>query len=254
MGIQNPMDVLLYYKTNDGGLKLLVDKSEKALEDFPCRVLPTFKPWFPPEQDYSLPIRPLKAPPVISLEDLENLQKCLLPADIAEPLLCEESLQNVALTSLGRSMLHAQACSEPGKAAQNEYNLQRKLQSPKERRSWSVVSHHGLFLQGTQSFSKRFHRVVWMHRLHMRQRAKWVIDELNCVTSNIEKIWRELNQAIRNIKLPTCNANIQRDLTQIWVFCDVLYCEYVGHYLKEEFQLTGQITLVVHKLGNILSL
>uniref|UniRef100_A0A674BQV3 Zgc:101664 n=1 Tax=Salmo trutta TaxID=8032 RepID=A0A674BQV3_SALTR len=188
-------------------LKVLVDKTEKALEDFPCRVLPIFTPWFPPESDKLLPIRPLKSPPIISLEDLENIQTHLQSADEREV-----------------------------------------------KRSWSVFSQRGLYIHNTLTFSKQFHKVVWKHGLHMRQRAKWVIDKLNFVTGDIEHTWRGLNRAIRNSMLPTCNANIQRDLTQICVFCDVLYCEYVGNYLKEEFQVTGQITLFVHRLGDIFTL
>uniref|UniRef100_A0A4W5R1S5 Zgc:101664 n=1 Tax=Hucho hucho TaxID=62062 RepID=A0A4W5R1S5_9TELE len=207
MGWQNLMDVLLHYKSTDGSLKILVDKTEKALEDFPCRVLPIFTPWFPPESDKLLPIRPLKSPPIISLEYLENIRTHLQSADEREV-----------------------------------------------KRSWSVFSPRGVYIHNTQTFSKQFHKVVWRHRLHMRQRAKWVIDKLNFVTGDIEHIWRGLNRAIRNSMLPTCNANIQRDLTQICVFCDILYCEYVGNYLKEEFQVTGQITLFVHRLGDIFTL
>ncbi|XP_029494501.1 shieldin complex subunit 3 [Oncorhynchus nerka] len=249
---QNLMDVLLHYKSIDGSLKILVDKTEKALEDFPCRVLPVFTPWFPPESDKLLPIRPLKSPPIISLEDLENIQTHL---QSAEPLLtshpCAESIQNLALTSLGRSTLHVQACSEFGTSAQHKDTLHSEREV---KRSWSVFSQRGLYIHNTQTFSKQFHKVVWRHGLHMRQRAKWVIDKLNFVTGDIEHTWRGLNRAIRNSMLPTCNANIQRDLTQICVFCDVLYCEYVGNYLKEEFQVTGQITLFVHRLGDIFTL
>ncbi|KAM4615706.1 shieldin complex subunit 3 isoform 1-T2 [Polymixia lowei] len=123
------------------------------------------------------------------------------------------------------------------------------------RRSWSVFAHKGHSAQNSQSLSKQFHKMVWKHRLHLHQRAKWLICEHNCgSTGNIEQVWRELNRAIRSSRLPTANANIQREQAEIWVFCDVVHCEYVGKYLKEELRLSGKITMSVHKLGNILSL
>ncbi|XP_023257161.1 uncharacterized protein FLJ26957-like [Seriola lalandi dorsalis] len=122
------------------------------------------------------------------------------------------------------------------------------------RRSWSVSSQRGVLLQSSQSLSKQFHHMVSVHKLHLRQRAKWVIGEHNCEAArDIEQVWRTLSRSVRSSRLPTCNANIQRERAEIWVFCDVLHSEQVGRFLKEELQLSGRISLSVHRLGNVFS-
>uniref|UniRef100_A0A8C9SHJ1 Zgc:101664 n=1 Tax=Scleropages formosus TaxID=113540 RepID=A0A8C9SHJ1_SCLFO len=155
-------------------LSNLVNIAEKSLEEFPCRTIPPFTPWFP-----------------------------------------------------------------SGRCAM---------------RSWSVFKQGSAFNKTIHPFSGHFQKVVERFRLHSLQRAKWIIAELNCVTSSLEDVWTVLTRTMRQSKLPTCNANIQRDLAQIWVFCDVLYSEYVGHFLKREFKLTGQISLSVHKQGAVFSM
>ncbi|KAG7282388.1 hypothetical protein CRUP_029709 [Coryphaenoides rupestris] len=123
------------------------------------------------------------------------------------------------------------------------------------RRSWSIVAHSGLPPQSTAALSQRFHQTVAEHGLHLRQRVRWLIGQHNWLSSgDMEQVWRQLHRSIRSSRLPTCNANIQREQRQIWVFCDVLYSEHVGKYLKEELTLSGHITLSVPKLGDILTL
>ncbi|CAL8253043.1 unnamed protein product [Boreogadus saida] len=123
------------------------------------------------------------------------------------------------------------------------------------KRSWSVVAHHRLPLRSTPSLSKPFLKTVIRHGLHLQQRARWVLGQHNLGSAgDLEQVWRQLNRSIKRSSLPTCNANIQREQRQIWVFCDVLYSEHVGKHLKEELALSGQITLSVPKLGNILTL
>ncbi|XP_071340165.1 shieldin complex subunit 3 [Trachinotus anak] len=123
------------------------------------------------------------------------------------------------------------------------------------KRCWRTFTQRGVLLQSSQSLSKHFHHMVAIHRLHLRQRAKWVISEHNCgAARDIEQMWRTLSRSVRSSRLPTCNANIQREQAEIWVFCDVLYSEQVGRFLKDELQLLGRISLSVHRLGNIFSM
>lgn len=97
--------------------------------------------------------------------------------------------------------------------------------------------------------------MVSVHRLHLRQRAKWVIRQHNCgAARDIEQVWRALSRSVWSSRLPTCNANIQRERAEIWVFCDVVHCEQVGRLLKDELQLSGRIGLSVRRLGNIFSM
>lgn len=103
--------------------------------------------------------------------------------------------------------------------------------------------------------SKHFHHMVTVHRLHLHQRVKWVIGRHNCGTSrDIEQVWRAVNRSVQSARLPTCNANIQRERAEIWVFCDVVHSEHVGRSLKDELQLSGTIRLLDHRQGDILSM
>ncbi|XP_071380353.1 shieldin complex subunit 3 [Centroberyx affinis] len=122
------------------------------------------------------------------------------------------------------------------------------------RRSWSVLAQKGASVRSSPALSKRFHQMVWSHRLHLQQRAKWVIRQQNCGASDIEQVWRLVSRALQSSMLPTCNANIQRPAAEIWVFCDLMFCEPVGRFLKDELRLAGNISLSVHRLGNVFSL
>lgn len=255
------MDVVLHCRSDTAGLSNFVSQTERALEDFSCRVLPVFTPWYPSAEDCILPIRALRSPPIISLEEAVKIQSHILSLELElqEPAHqsfdIDKSPQNSAQTSLVEAVTPAQTCPETGlPPAQSKDGT---LLDSKGKRSWSVFSQTQkgsslLTVHNIQTFSRQFHRIVWSHRLHMHQRAKWVIKGQNCVVADLEQAWKRVNHAIKNSKLPTCNANIRRSCGQIWVFCDVLHSEHVGKYLKEELQLTGKITLSVHRLGEIM--
>lgn len=67
-------------------------------------------------------------------------------------------------------------------------------------------------------------------------------------------MWRAVSGLVQASQLPTCNANIQRERAEIWVFCDVVHSEQVGHCLKDKLQLSGKICLTVRRRGSILSI
>ncbi|KAM3842748.1 shieldin complex subunit 3 [Diretmus argenteus] len=346
-------DVVLHYKPGSASqLDRLLERTEKLLEPFPCRVPPVFTPWFPPAADCWLPIRPSRPAPIITAataqEVLENAQILqdssvserpleFTPTSVQRPpqpntqpgaarpssetpeehkdgvlvirpephtqevvtklpentsiterrhdrplaLICVQPQPNApaeATTTPSPEKLHtpedgvcvpetpdhlppASPQSLFGRPEPNAPAPGKQQQKPKVthggevKRSWSVFPQKGVLVQNAQSMSKQFHRMVGNHKLHLRQRAKWVICQQNCgAPGDIEQVWRDLSRAVRRCRLPTCNANIQRDQAEIWVFCDVLYCESVGKYLKEELQLSGNIRLSVHKLGTIFSL
>lgn len=244
------MDVLVHYKNKDGPADLVV---ERALEDFPRRVLPVFRPWFPQHRDKYLPVRPLKRPPVVLEEDLKRLpphQPSSEPLlSFTEPPPSSLSGEHKYLSKKSQVVLleHADTCG-------NVKTSEETGDTPKIfRRSWSVFAPGVKFSQHTQTISKQFQKVIERHGLQPGQRAKWIIAEVNCAPRNIETVWAKVTRAVRHSKLPTCNANIQRNLSQIWVFCDVIYGEHVGNILKTEFLLNGQLNLAVHKHGNIFS-
>ncbi|XP_054867107.1 shieldin complex subunit 3 isoform X3 [Amphiprion ocellaris] len=150
-------DVVLHYRSGSAeGLQTLLETSEKLLELFPCRPPPVFTCWFPAAAD-RLPIRPVKPAPVITSSD----------ASISKPLLGNQSESRTA-----------DGVSEE--------------QTSPVRRSWSVFRQTEVLLQSSQSMSRRFLHMVSLHKLHLRQRAKWVIREKNWETRDIEQVWRTL--------------------------------------------------------------
>ncbi|KAM4576387.1 shieldin complex subunit 3 isoform 1-T2 [Odontesthes bonariensis] len=215
-------DVVLHYPSGSAdGLGSLLERTEKLLELFPWRTPPAFSPWFPlASADPRLPIRPAKPAPVIT----ESPQRAVSePPNHLRP-------------------------AEPGAASPGK--PQEKASASPGRRSWSVFRQRAVLLQPAPS--KRFGHMVAAHGLHPRQRARWVIREHNC--RDVEQAWRTLSRAVGRSRLPTCNANIQRERAEIWVFCDLLRSEQVGRLLKEELQLGGRIGLWVHRLGEIFSM
>uniref|UniRef100_A0A8D3DXZ1 Uncharacterized protein n=1 Tax=Scophthalmus maximus TaxID=52904 RepID=A0A8D3DXZ1_SCOMX len=203
-------DVVLHHQSGSAdGLRSLLERTEKLLETFPCRPPPVFMPWFP--------------------SAAAGPRRQIRPAKPA-PLLLPPPLRH-----------RAEGAISPQKHKDGAFRA-----SPLER-SWSAAMPRGVPPQ--KSLSQLFDRVVSAHRLHLRQRAKWVIREHNCGA-----VWRTLSRSVRRAGMPTCNANIQRDRAEIWVFCDVLYSEQVGRLLKAELQLTGTIVLSVHRQGNVFSM
>ncbi|XP_061673044.1 shieldin complex subunit 3 [Syngnathoides biaculeatus] len=204
------------------GLGDLIAITEKLLLPFACRPPAVFTPWFssssarrPP------PIRPAKSAPVINAGDF----KCLHDAS-----------------------------KDGGRIPGTSNCLASDKKSIAVKRSWNVLASKDAY-QPSPSLSKRFRHTLSLHALHPLQRSKWVISQHNCgAARDIEKVWEALSRATRGGGLPTCNANIQRERAEIWVFCDVAYSEQVGLFLKRRLQLLGSIRLHVRKFGDILSL
>ncbi|XP_028852312.1 shieldin complex subunit 3 [Denticeps clupeoides] len=208
------MDVVLHHRRQDGDLRALLLAAGRAAQDLRPRLLPAFTPWFPTGGDTSLPVRPAKPAPVVG------------PPSSPEP------------AAGGSRRSWSVFAPEPAAGG--------------FRRSWSVFAPEAELAGFAPSFSGRFRKAVERHGLHPRQRAKWIVGESNCAPGGLERAWAGLHRAARRTRPPACNANFQRELAQIWVFCDVLHSERVGAFLKRELGLAGQIALAVHRLGNIL--
>ncbi|XP_077456179.1 shieldin complex subunit 3 [Stigmatopora argus] len=215
-------DVVVHHRLEGSdGLSDLIATAEKLLEPFPRRPAHVFTPWFasPSSRSHPPPIKPAKDAPVIRAAE-----------------------SNLNLGGRGVSGPLAKPPPTP------------------ENRSWNVLACRGACGSGSRSeagpsSSKGFRGAVSAHGLHPRQRSKWIITQHNCgAARDIQQVWRTLNRAARAGGLPTCNATIRRERSEIWVFCDVLYSETVGRFLKERLRLTGSIALSVHKHGKVFSL
>uniref|UniRef100_A0A3P9PUN9 Uncharacterized LOC103470781 n=1 Tax=Poecilia reticulata TaxID=8081 RepID=A0A3P9PUN9_POERE len=221
--------VVLHYRPGSAlRLSALLQQTQRLLEPMALRPPPAFRPWFPRGSAHRRPIRPAKPPPRIGPAGGALTETPPGPTDRTQD-------------SPGRVQPAA-----PGTGPGTEREV------PVVRRSWSVSRQSGVQLQSRMSLSRRLHRLVSLHRLHLRQRAKWVITQQNC--SDLEEVSGCRGRCVRRAGLPTCNAHIQRERAEIWVFCDVLHCEQVGRHLKDELRLAGRIHLAVHRLGNIFSM
>ncbi|XP_034728577.1 shieldin complex subunit 3 [Etheostoma cragini] len=269
-------DVVLHYQPGSAeGFSCLLERTERLLETFPCRTPPVFSPWSPSAADRHLPIRPAKPAPIITCsgdllvsDSRTHTAQIQLQDPEVDCLVAERPCNQPSTTAENPQELKDASCVSE---TQNRLLPERKVtRLPPEKhkcrdgfpvadlpakRSWSIFTHKGVLLQSSHSLSKQFRNMVSAHRLHLHQRAKWVISQHNCgAARDIEQVWRALSRAMQNSRLQTCNANIQRERAEIWVFCDVIHSEQVGRVLKGELQLSGRICLSVHRLGNILSM
>ncbi|KAF3695270.1 putative protein FLJ26957 [Channa argus] len=280
-------DVVLHYQPGSAaGLSSLIERTEKLLEPFPYRTPPVFTPWFPTTTiDCRLPIRPAKPAPVVTYSgdlffsdnrpqtprtatETNKWQEPKVGANVTykhhdnpgsdtrtSPEKRQKSKDAVCISETSNHLLPASPRNKPERRVTGLSCGKQQQKDCPIKRSWSIFTHRGVLLQNSQSLSKQFRHMVFTHRLHLRQRAKWVISEDNCEGArDIEQVWQTLSRSVQRTRLPTCNANIQRERAEIWVFCDVLYSEQVGRFLKDELHLSGRISLSIHRLGNILSL
>ncbi|KAM4746234.1 shieldin complex subunit 3 [Anableps anableps] len=245
--------VVLHYPPGPAArLDALLERTEKLLEPFPCRPPAVFNPWFPTvSADRRRPIRPANPAPRISPAGgaptgSRSQRGTPVVSAGTPPGRPEKTEEALCVSETPSRLLPVGQTAAPGPHPGPEGD------GAAVGRSWSVSAQRGVLPQSSRSLSKRLRHLVHVHRLHPRQRAKWVITEQNC--SDVEAVWRSLSRSVRRCGLPTCNANIQRERAEIWVFCDVLYSEQVGRYLKAELRLAGRIHLAVHKLGSILSM
>lgn len=247
-------EVILHYRPYEKDPTQLAKIAEKAIQDFPTHPLSRFSPWFP--QDGSkLPLKPKRLPPVISREAAESVKEGLA---ISEPSVKSQSYDcTVDLLEFHPSVetqhllqsraLHEQTNS--GTLGSNSGN-----ENQPRKRSWSVSLASKHCPEKSFPLSKKLRDSLKTLHLHSLHRARWTLEHSVCNKQTLEDIWTKLNRLIRHNELPSCNATIQRQLGQIWVFCDIMYCEYVGGLLKERLSLIGKINLFVRKYGVIFSM
>ncbi|XP_041046153.1 trafficking protein particle complex subunit 13 isoform X6 [Carcharodon carcharias] len=232
------MELMIHYRPNQDCPEVL-KIAKRLLEDFPQRTSPGFIPWFPNNMQ-SLPVKPEKCPPTISNEEAKRIEKYLVDIEFkteAQNYDCTEDLLEFSANLLWDGPLTRVAAVEflPEMAhlccgvTDKEY---------KSERSWSIAGYSRIRGPSTLAVSQRLQILKEKLQLHSFQRAKWVIDQSNCSTRQLEEIWVKLSSIIKHGDLPGCNAKIHRHLGQIWVFCDLVCCEYVGNLIKQILNLT----------------
>ncbi|NXN87303.1 SHLD3 protein, partial [Bombycilla garrulus] len=186
------------------------------------RQLPRFAPWFP-NYLHRLPLKPKKQAPVISYEEVEELKQFSAPSEYV--------------------------------TGSPDYDCTKDLlEFHSSMKSWSVSLPSAKLKEKIHPLPQELQNNLERLKLHVFCRAKWIIEQSVCKNQNLEDIWIKLNRLIKQNELPSCNVTIQRSMGQIWIFCDILYCEYVRNILRENLSLTDKINLLVHKYGIIFSL
>lgn len=210
-------DVVLHYQPRSaGGLNSLLERTEKLLKPFPCRTPPVFTPWYPSvATDRRLPIRPARpAPIIISTSDdppVSVNKECsttIVPASSPSQLKKTENTYKFAgkghhkdldSDNPGCPFMKTQRREAPSRVVHSPNHREPETRvvrlSPKKtthrnkerdgvtaKRSWSLFtrSSRGVALHAFTSHSQQFRNVVSVHRLNLRQRAKWIIGERNC--------------------------------------------------------------------------
>uniref|UniRef100_A0A8D0HB10 Shieldin complex subunit 3 n=1 Tax=Sphenodon punctatus TaxID=8508 RepID=A0A8D0HB10_SPHPU len=248
------MEVVLHYRPCQDPTELQ-KTAEEALKEFPPRQLPRFVPWFPDDL-HRFPLKPKKEPPIISGEEVEQVKQ--LPS-ASKPIVgspyfdCTVDLLEFQPNLKTQKHL-IQAQTECGKAVLGNLGKQSANEGQKLRRCWSVSVSSSNLKEKVLPLSRELQSNLQKLKLHAFYRARWTIEESVCSNQILEDVWIKLNRMIKHKELPSCNATIQRCESQIWVYCDILYCEYVGNSLRKKLNLTGKIHLIVHKYGVIYSL
>ncbi|KAM5264533.1 shieldin complex subunit 3 [Ctenodactylus gundi] len=247
-------EVILHYRPNESDPTLLPEIAEKAIQDFPTRPLSRFVPWFPHDGS-KLPLKPKRSPPVISGEKAEDVKQYLIISECgvkSQSYDCTVDLLEFQPSLKKQHLIQSHALNEWNNCRNPDKRSVKGKQH--KRRTWSVSLTSNNCTEYVLPLSKNLQDNLKVLNLHSLYRARWTIEHTICTNQTLEDIWAKLNQIIKHNELPSCNATIQRHLGQIWVFCDIRCCEFVGSILKERLALTGTINLFVQKHGVIFSM
>nr|XP_023401277.1 uncharacterized protein FLJ26957-like [Loxodonta africana] len=248
-------EVILHYRPYESDPTQLPKIVEKAIQDFPTRQLSRFIPWFPHDESKFV-LKPKRSPPVISEEAAEDVKRHLtiLERDVkSQSYDCTVDLLEFQPNLKTKNhLIRSHTLGEQTSSG----NLGKQSGTEKQhlKRSWSVTVSNSNCTEKIFPLSKKLQGILKALNLHSFYRARWTIEQTICDNQTLEDVWTKLNRIIRHKELPSCNATIQRHLGQIWVFCDIMYCEYVGNLLKVRLALTGKMNLFVHKCGIIFSM
>ncbi|XP_056680838.1 shieldin complex subunit 3 [Monodelphis domestica] len=246
-------EVVLYYRPCENEPTRLYKVAEEAINEFPTRPLLKFIPWFS-NDIIKLPLKPQRLPPVISGETAKEMDQDFIFSEHhskAHNYDCTVGLLEFQPNVEKRKCLtRAQTLDEQISCGNRDEQTKTKRLL---KRSWSVsVSKN--FTEKILPLSKELQQRLEKLKLHSLYRARWTIEHSVFNNQTLEDIWIKLNRIIRHNELPSCNATIQRHVSQIWVFCDILYCEHVCNLLKGRLGLKGKMSLFVHKYGVIFSM
>ncbi|KAM5193798.1 shieldin complex subunit 3 [Mantella aurantiaca] len=246
------MEVVLHYRPSENTPENVRKLCAGSLEDFPARHLPRFVPWFP-RYITSFILKPQRCPP--------------LPSDFCSKMdhgpfnpLHMETLYYDPTPSLLEFKANVNAENNQQIASCKDIDLTccspavNEIVSDTRSRTWSICTRRARNGDTLIQPSEELKAILDKLSLNILHRGRWTILPLVCGAMTLEEVWWKLSRLLRDKVLPSCNATIQRDIKQIWIFCDLRYCEHIGSLVRSELKLSGKIELSVRKHGPILSM
>ncbi|KAM3940026.1 shieldin complex subunit 3 [Leptodactylus fuscus] len=250
------MEVILHCRPEQNNVDNLQKIAAGSLEEFPLRLLPKFVPWFP----YHLPafiLKPQKCPPFVSVDLTSKVDYDPFDPVNVEPFICQDPTPNLlefrANTSIDKDKQTASA--EQDNVVYEGPNPCETVSKEKMYvRPWSVCTRRVGGKDSAIPPSPELKDILDRLKLNLYHRGRWTILSSVCGDRSMEETWDKLSRLIRHGVLPSCNAILQQDIREIWIFCDLRYCEYIGKLVRAKLNLSGKIDLYIHKHGVILSM
>ncbi|XP_069821005.1 shieldin complex subunit 3 [Dendropsophus ebraccatus] len=250
------MEVILHYRPEHNNCDVQ-NIAAGSLEEFPLRPLPKFDPWFPDHLP-TFTLKPQKCPPFIPVDVSSKVD--YKPFDTVTVDLVRrfdptpDLLEFKANTSSDDDDKQA-VSTEPESGVCDAPDTSETLSKQNTYvRSWSVCTQRVGSKVPIVPPSPELKRVLDRLQLNPFHRGRWTILPSVCGDRSLEEIWDILTRLTRHNVLPSCNATMQRDVGEIWLFCDLRYCEHIGKIVRTKLKLSGKMDLFVHKHGVILSM
>ncbi|XP_056397517.1 shieldin complex subunit 3 [Hyla sarda] len=202
-------------------------------------------------------LKPQKCPPIIPMDLSSKVNSKSFDPVNAEPFIWYDPTPNLLEFRSNSSKDEDQqvASAEQDSVGCDVRNASDTLSKQSSYvRSWSVctqrVGRKDVIVPPSPELKSLLNRL----QLNLFYRGRWTILPSVCGDLSLEEVWDKLTRLTRHDVLPSCNATMQRDISEIWIFCDLRYCEHIGKLLIAKLKLSGKICLFVHKHGVILSM
>ncbi|KAM8961110.1 shieldin complex subunit 3 [Pelodytes ibericus] len=250
------MEVVVHHRPSQNQQEELHRIAAGALEEFPVRPMPVFSPWFPCYLP-SCALKPQICPPYIAQEDMLQANTHTVNTELLDSIKSYDHTLHLMDFQPNVGLKHEADKQTEELIGQGEASYDKQAVEPSKpvfTRSWSVCSPKGIQKKTLLPLSNVLKNILSRLELYPFHRGWWTIAPSMCGGLSLDEAWVKLNRVIKNHFIPSCNATMRREIHEIWVFCDLQYCEHAGTLLKEELKLTGRMDLCVRKHGVIFCL
>ncbi|XP_077318766.1 trafficking protein particle complex subunit 13 isoform X3 [Lithobates pipiens] len=231
------MEVVLHYRPSQTTPEKLHKLCAGSLEEFPARHLPKFAPWFP-QYITSFILKPQRCPPVPSDFCSKTDHSPFDPFRVETFLYCDPTPGLLEFKTNVYAENNQQIVSSEDIACCPQAVDDRVSGGNAQFRTWSICTQRARSGDTIIQPSEQLKAILDKLNLNIFHRGRWTILLSVCGTRTLEDVWRKLSRLLRDRVLPSCNATIQRDINQIWIFCDLRYCEHIGTLVRSELKLS----------------